>query len=103
PARAEDLALGEQDEAEGRDGRAARAFTGDDGQRLGPVEAVRRRRLHSVLTQDLAEVLGLALVGGDQADAKALAAPLDQGLGQPGEAPGELLGRTGIEHELTRV
>ena len=74
-ARAEDLALGEHDEAQGGYGESHGALADDDRQRLGSLERRRDLRFDLVLAKDLPDVLRLALVGGGQSDAKAFDAP----------------------------
>ena len=96
PPRAEDLALGEHDDAECRDRKSSGAVSDDDRQRLCAVERRRDRRLDVVLAQDLAHVLRLTVVGGGESHAETLGAPAS-------EVRGELLEATGEARDLERL
>jgi hypothetical protein len=92
----EDLRLGEDDDAQRRDGEAARALPDDHGQTLGPVEPGRQGRFHIVLAEDLAEVVGLLSVGRDQAHPESFFAP-------PGQLAGQLAEPTRVAADRVRV
>ncbi len=95
-ARAENLALGEHDEAQGGDGESHGALADDDRQRLGSLERRRDLRFDLVLAKDLPDVFRLALIGGGQSDAKAFDAPA-RDLG------GELIEATGKARDFLRL
>ena len=87
--RAEDLALSEDDDAEGGDREPRRALADDDRERLGSLERRRDLGFDLVLAEDLAQVLRLALVRGGQPDAKSFRAPAGDLRGELVEAAGE--------------
>ena len=102
PSRAEDLPLGEHDDAEGEDRKSGRTLAHDDRQRLRPLERHRDHGLDPVLPQDLAQMLRLAVVGGGQPDAKALGAPASELPGELIEAPGEARHLVSLQRDLGR-
>jgi hypothetical protein len=99
--RAPKIALGEHDRAERRDREAGPEVTHDDREPLGPVERRRDGGLELVLAEDLAQVLGLAVVGGDEPRPEALRAPALELDLEPVEAPVELGDGMRIERPLS--
>ena len=59
--------------------------------------------VEAVLAQNLAQVLGLAVVGGGQADAESLDAPASDLDGELVEPPGEARDFLGLQDELGRA
>ena len=100
PAGAEDLRLGEDDHAEGRDREPGGEVADHDGERRVPVECRRGEDLELVLAQDLAQVLDLALVGRDEADPEPFAPPPHELTRELPEPAAELRNRLRLEREL---
>jgi hypothetical protein len=97
--RAEDVGLGQQDEAQRGHDESAAAFADDDAEAVGTIERDPGRRLEVVLPQDLPQVLGLMIVGAGQPHREPLGAPAANLVGQLAEPAGVLTDGARVEHD----
>ena len=85
PARAEDLRLGQDHQSHRGHREAARQLAHHDGDRVRRLQPLDHARVEIMVVEDLAQVLGLARIGGDEADGEALAAPAVDVVDEPVE------------------
>ena len=102
PARAEDLRLGEENQAQSGDGEPARDLADHHAQALRPVQRAAGRGVDPVLAEDLEKVVRLLGVGRDQAHAEPFLAPAGQLAGQLVEPPRVATDGVGIQRQACR-